>query len=61
MSDPEITFFGMDTASPNGDLNCEVAFRRLPDGTIEIVAANTWRHDLELEAIKQQAVSAERE
>jgi hypothetical protein len=61
MSDPEITFFGMDTASKDGDLNCEVAFRRLPDGAIEIVSANTWHHDLELEAIKQAPPSAERE
>jgi hypothetical protein len=50
MTDPEIISTGMDLASPDGDRSCEVVMKKLPDGTLEVVSVETWKHELELQA-----------
>lgn len=52
MTEPEIIYTGMDLASPNGDQSCEVVLKKLPDGTLEVVSVETWKHELKLQANK---------
>jgi hypothetical protein len=46
---PELTVFGIDLGNGK-DASAEVEYRLLPDGTREIAAMRTWRHEIELAA-----------